>query len=249
MTPRLTPVDILNKRFSRRFSGYHAAETDEFMRQVAADMESVLLENAAQREQIAALDREMARYRSLENTMRDALIMGQKSADDIRDAARAQAAAQLEAAQQKVDALHEQTERLRLDRRRMAHEMKALLESQIAWLDYEIVRAVPQTGEEREEGSIGNREQGTGNRKQQDAPQLAPADVSIPALPLPVSDTEEATDSNGASAVVPISAFGLKPVPSVTTAEYAALTELITASQDRTASRNGASDAVPPENA
>ena len=236
MTPRLTPVDILNKRFSRRISGYYAAETDEFIRQVAADMEAVLVENAAQREQIAALDREMARYRSLENTMRDALIMGQKSADDIRDAARAQAAAQLEAAQQKVDALHEQTERLRLDRRRMAHEMKALLESQIAWLDYEIVRAVPQTG----------------NREEQDASQIAPADVLTPAVFPSAADSEAdyAPVGNGASAVVPISAFGLKPVPSVSTAEYAALTELINASQDRAASRsNGASDAAPPENA
>ena len=238
MTPRLTPVDILNKRFSRRVSGYNSAETDEFMRQIAADMEAVLLENAAQREQIAALDREMARYRSLENTMRDALIMGQKSADDIRDAARAQAAAQLESAQQKVDALHEQTERLRLDRRRMAHEMKALLESQIAWLDYEIVRAVPQTETDA-------------NRQIATMEVAQPAGGSVPQA-AGVNEANHAAGGNGTSAVnavVPISAFGLKPAPAVTTAEYAALTELINASQDRTASRNGASDAVPPENA
>ena len=218
MTSRLTPVDILNKRFSRRISGYYAAETDEFMRQVAADMEAILVENAAQREQIAALDREMTRYRSLENTMRDALVLGQKAADEIRDAARAQAAAQLESAQQKVDLLHEQTERLRLDRRRITHEMKALLESQIAWLDYEMIRDIPPS-------AVGAALQTAGN----EAPQMA------------ISSSD----------VAPVSAFGVRPqsVSAITTAEYAALTEFITTAQDRTASRNGASDAVPPENA
>ena len=203
MTPRLTPVDILNKRFSRRFSGYSPAETDEFLRQAAASMEAALLENAAQREQIAALDREVARYRSLENTMRDALILGQTAADEIRDAARAQAAAQIESAQQRLDLLHAQTERLRLDRRRMAHEMKALLESQMAWLDYEIVRDVPQI----------------------------------------------AAGGEGISASFAALSAGPKSEPVVSTAEYAALTSFPGDFEAETASRNGASGAVPPENA
>ena len=178
MTPRLTPVDILNKRFSRRISGYNSAETDEFLRQVAAAMETVSLENAAQREQIAGLERELTRYRSLENTMRDALVLGQKAADEIRDAARAQAAAHFETAQRQVDALSEQTERLRLDRRRMAHEMRALLESQMAWLDYEIARETPQIGVAAEPAPIAQAAVASGAGR----PALRVSSVEYPAL-------------------------------------------------------------------
>ena len=217
MTPRLTPVDILNKRFSRRISGYHTAETDAFLRQAATDLESVLLENAAQREQLAAQERELTRYRSLENTMRDALILGQKAADDLRAAARAQAAAQIEAAQNRVESLSEQTERLRLDRRRMAHEMRALLESQMAWLDYELTR---------------------------DATQVA------------VASRIETSENAPAALSAHYSGDG-RALPLVSSAEYVALTsypgefeaDSQIESQDRTASRNGASDAVPSENA
>ena len=230
MTPRLTPVDILNKRFSRRFSGYHSTETDAFLREIAADMEAVLLENAAQREQLAALEREMTRYRSLENTMRDALVLGQKAADEIRDAARAQAAARMEAAQQRVESLAELTERLRLDRRRLAHEMRALLESQMAWLDYEMDR---------------------------DAPQQAVATLApVEKVEKPETVRIEAPFAPSA-AIAAFASNGSEATPSVSSAEHAALTDranpvganLLIELQDQTAPRNGASDAVLSENA
>ena len=143
MTLRLTPVDIVNMRFSRRFSGYSPGEVEEALRGIAADMETVLLENAAQREQIAALERDLSRYAQIENSMRDALVLGQQAAEEIRASARATAAAQIEAAQGRVDAMHEQTERLLIERRRLTQEMRALLESQMAWLDYEAARNLP----------------------------------------------------------------------------------------------------------
>ncbi len=219
MTPRLTPVDILNKRFSRRISGYHPAETDEFMRQVAATLETVSLENATQREQISGMERELTRYRALESTMRDALVMGQKAADEIRDAARAQAAAQFETAQQRVDALQEQTERLRLDRRRLAHEMRALLESQMAWLEYEMARDTPQTAVVTESA--------------------APAIFAAPATTAFAAPQERRISAD--------SPTGELPTLTERVGEAAPASESQT--QDRTALRNGASEAVLTENA
>ena len=52
MSQRLTPVDILNLRFRRRLRGYAIGEVDEFVRRVATDMETLLAENASQRDRI-----------------------------------------------------------------------------------------------------------------------------------------------------------------------------------------------------
>lgn len=157
MSPRMTPVDILNMRFRRRLSGYAIAEVDDFVRRVASDMEACLAECHAQREQVAALERELAQYRAIENTMRDALIMAQKAADETRIAAHAQAEtlvheAQLRASEQDVQAQMRQAEMsrcieaLRQERLRMAREWRAQLSAQLAWLDEEMESALPTAG-------------------------------------------------------------------------------------------------------
>lgn len=149
MTQRLTPVDILNLHFRRGVRGYAVAEVDDFVRRVAADMEAALAENAAQRDRIAALEREIAQFRSLETTMRDALVMAQKAADETRAAAHAQAEAQMQEAQARardmdsrlqarVAELTGQMESLRRERRRFAREMRAQLSAQLHWLTEEL---------------------------------------------------------------------------------------------------------------
>ena len=143
MTPRLTPVDILNLRFPRRVSGYGIAEVDEFVRRVAGDLEAVVTDCAAQREKIAALEREIGQYRTLEATMRDALIMAQKAADETRAAARSQATAIQEEAQNRAEEMNVNLERLRQERRRMAREMRAQLTAQLTWLDQEMQNEPP----------------------------------------------------------------------------------------------------------
>ena len=133
----LTPVDILNLHFPRRFSGYDVAEVDVFVRRVAGDMETILAESAALKERIAAQEREISQYRSLENTMRDALILAQKAADETRNAARSQSVAILQETQNRIDEMHTHIDRLRQERRRLAREIRAHLTAQLAWLDQE----------------------------------------------------------------------------------------------------------------
>src|SRR5579871_4415734 len=102
MSQRLTPVDILNQRFSRRVSGYAIPEVDDFVRRVAADLEAALTECAAQRERLLAQERELTQYHEIEATLRDALILAQKAADETRATARQQADLLLHDAQSRV---------------------------------------------------------------------------------------------------------------------------------------------------
>jgi DivIVA domain-containing protein len=142
MPERLTPVDILNTRFPRRLSGYAIPDVDEFVRRVASDMETVLAECASLRERIAAQERELGQYRALETTMRDALILAQKAADETRAAAQAQAAAQMTEANARLSEVNAQIERLHQERRRLVRDLQARLTSQMEWLAEEI-EAIP----------------------------------------------------------------------------------------------------------
>lgn len=149
LTPRLTPVDILNLRFRRAVGGYSIAEVDEFVRRVASDMETLLTEAAAHRDRLQRMENEIAQYRALENTMRDALILAQRTSDETRSAARLQADAQIREAQGRVreieaqaqarlDAVGTQIERLHQERRQLARRLKVQLTEQLQWLSQEL---------------------------------------------------------------------------------------------------------------
>lgn len=142
MPERLTPVDILNLRFARRMSGYHIADVDEFVRRVASDMEAVLADNAGLRERIASHERELSQYHALETTMKDALVMAQKAADETRAAAHAQASAQIQEANARLSEVNSQIERLHQERRRLVRDLHARLTSQMEWLAEEM-EAIP----------------------------------------------------------------------------------------------------------
>jgi cell division initiation protein len=88
---RPKPVDILNKTFGRAFRGYNRSQVDEFMRSVSAEMERVLAENVRLSERLSNLESGLARYKEIENTLNGALVLAQKTADDVRTNARKEA--------------------------------------------------------------------------------------------------------------------------------------------------------------
>jgi cell division initiation protein len=149
MDQRLTPVDIVNHRFGRGFRGYRASEVDDFVRRVSTDLEHALTEIADLRERLAASDKLVAHYRSIEDTLKDSLLLAQKAADETRASARLQAETHLKTAQARaqeldlrlhdeVRELTDQIDRLRQERRRLARDLRAQLLAQLEWLKEEI---------------------------------------------------------------------------------------------------------------
>ncbi len=138
MSERLTPVDILNMRFRRRLRGYAIAEVDEFVRKTASEMEKLLADNAMMKERVANIERELGQYRALESTMKDALILAQKAADETRAAAHAQAEAKYRETEAQVQQVSNQIVRLHEERRRFAREMHARMTAQLQWLSEEL---------------------------------------------------------------------------------------------------------------
>lgn len=80
----LTPVDIENKEFNKSFRGYDIDEVEEFLQIMVADYEKLYRENASLKEKNAMLQETIGNYRGMEETMQNAIIAAQRTAEDIK---------------------------------------------------------------------------------------------------------------------------------------------------------------------
>lgn len=88
----LTPLDIENKRFSRkRVNGYSVSEVDEFLDELTTDYEKLYKDNTALNDKIDELNNSLLQYRTIENTLQSTLLMAQSTAEDVKNVAKQQA--------------------------------------------------------------------------------------------------------------------------------------------------------------
>ena len=87
----ITPLDIENKRFSKQMKGYNCEEVDEFLDELTLEYGKIYKENAELKSQREDLDDSVGKYKNIENTLQNTLVMAQKTADEITDVAKKQA--------------------------------------------------------------------------------------------------------------------------------------------------------------
>ena len=157
----LTPLDIHNKEFSRSFRGYSEIEVDEFLDEVIRTFERLLSENASLREDLDRNKERLSQYQTMENTLKDALLMAQETAEDVRAAARQEARViiaegqqkadgVLERARQKAHAIQEQYRSIQKEAYLFRIRMKGMLQAQLEMLtdDEKLLEAPTDDSEE-----------------------------------------------------------------------------------------------------
>ena len=88
----ITPLDIENKKFARQMmNGYNVDEVDEFLDQITVDYEKLYKENAELKKQNDELNNSMSQYRTVEETLKNTLIMAQTTAEEVKAVAKKQA--------------------------------------------------------------------------------------------------------------------------------------------------------------
>ncbi len=88
----LTPLDIENKRFSKQMmNGYSVEEVDEFLDEIGVDYAKKNRELLEASKKIEDLNRDLERYRSLEETLQNTLVMAQSTAEEVKNVAKQQA--------------------------------------------------------------------------------------------------------------------------------------------------------------
>lgn len=151
----LTPMDIHNHQFKKSMvRGYNENEVDDFLDKIVVDFEKLLRENERLQNELALLETEIDKYRRLEKTMNDTLLMAQRTADDvisaarknademkentarecqnIREQARLEAQKKIEAANAKRDVIFKDYNKLVSEKNSFLLKIRTALESELA---------------------------------------------------------------------------------------------------------------------
>jgi len=136
---RIMPIDLERVQLRKSFRGYETSAVDQLVKASAESLQSLLVENCALKEDIERQRHEIERNRLQEDTLKDALLLAQKAADETRAAAhkhgdniieeaRQAALAERIAMQQQVSELRWEFERLKTEKKRFEEDFRALLD-------------------------------------------------------------------------------------------------------------------------
>jgi len=88
----ITPLDIENKKFSRKMvNGYDVEEVDEFLDQLTSDYEAKCRDISEKDRKIAQLEKDLVHYKTIESTLQNTLVIAQSAADEVKNTAKQQA--------------------------------------------------------------------------------------------------------------------------------------------------------------
>lgn len=77
----ITPLEIQNKRFSKKMRGYDENEVDEFLDRLTEDYEALYRENAILKDKVQILEDKMKHYTDMEASLQNALVIAQAAAE------------------------------------------------------------------------------------------------------------------------------------------------------------------------
>ena len=144
---RITPLDVRNHSFSRRFGGgLDAGEVESFLHLVSEDYESLVRENESQGERIRQLEQRVEQLVADERLLKETLLSAQAMTTDLREAAvkesevlvgEAEVKAEkiLDAAHRRAAKITEEIREMRGLRTRLAESLRATLDAHRALVD------------------------------------------------------------------------------------------------------------------
>lgn len=88
----LTPLDIENKKFAKQMmNGYSVEEVDDLLDELTEDYEKLYKESTENKNKLDELQENVGKYKNIENTLQNTLVMAQTAAEDMKNAAKKEA--------------------------------------------------------------------------------------------------------------------------------------------------------------
>lgn len=87
----LTPLDIHNKEFSKALRGYAEDEVNEFLDRIVKDYEVLIKENMSFKQKVQDLNEKLEHYTKIEETLHNAIIVAQQTAQEVKETAAGEA--------------------------------------------------------------------------------------------------------------------------------------------------------------
>jgi cell division initiation protein len=139
---RILPLDLERAQLRKALRGYDRDQVQALLQRAAKEMSALRGEVETLQSECSKLRQDMDNYRAQENTLKEALVLAQRTADETRAAAHKEADLIVEQARQKVtdtenqmqskiNDLRWELERLRLDKQKFLNGQRALLEAQL----------------------------------------------------------------------------------------------------------------------
>ena len=120
----ITPVDIQNKEFPKKMSGYDRISVDEFMIEVAEAYEKIYRENIDLKDKLSNLNESLRKYIAMEDAMQNTLMFAQNTADDVKKSATEKAEILVKEAELKAKELTSDAKSMVLEQERKLAELK-----------------------------------------------------------------------------------------------------------------------------
>ncbi|MCH7599587.1 MAG: DivIVA domain-containing protein [Myxococcales bacterium] len=143
---RITPLEVQNHHFSRRFSGLDPEEVASFLKMVADDYQEMVRENQQLKDSVRQLQKRNDELASGEKILRATLVSAQSMAEKLRETAVAESEVLLNTAELRaekiLDASHrraatlsEEIRELRGLRKRFASSLRSTIDSHLGMID------------------------------------------------------------------------------------------------------------------
>ncbi|NUL82976.1 MAG: DivIVA domain-containing protein [Armatimonadetes bacterium] len=145
---RITVLEIESRAFPRRMRGYDPTAVQLFLQEIAADYDDLQEENRRLKSELGSASTETDKFRSMEDTLKEALMLAQKSADEVRANARKEAELILAEAKLQAAKLEEEIAGLKAQKRLIISEIRALLRTHLDALPSDVHAAVQIEAEE-----------------------------------------------------------------------------------------------------
>ncbi|MEW6777355.1 MAG: DivIVA domain-containing protein [Bdellovibrionota bacterium] len=146
MPPRMTPMEIASKEFTKNLRGYSPREVRNFLEIISGMYAEIVSDMNRLKEEVSRRDAELAQHREREQNLRETILMAQKVAEDLRKGAareaeltRAEAALKadelVKGAHQRMGELQRQIQDLKRQRIQAEQELRGVLETHFKMLE------------------------------------------------------------------------------------------------------------------
>lgn len=79
----ITPLEVSKKQYAKSINGYNKAEVDEYNQRVSEEMERLITESIDKADKVKLLQDELSKFNRIEQNLRDALIIAQRTHDEV----------------------------------------------------------------------------------------------------------------------------------------------------------------------
>ncbi|MCC6484228.1 MAG: DivIVA domain-containing protein [Armatimonadetes bacterium] len=144
---KITAIDLSHKKLNRSFRGYRSSEVDDLLKEIASELEDAARDRARLEDQIDSMRGEVGRYKEMEETLNNAILLAQRTADELRASAYREADVVVreaeDRAKQVTQRAHDQRVELLNETRRLADRrdmfidiLRSAARDMLEWLEH-----------------------------------------------------------------------------------------------------------------